>query len=365
MIVINLLSVLLAGMFFFACESGIVSEPFNNTITGNYNAFCSEYHMSYGAFGAKGLDWDSLIITYGAGLSDTSSEALLYQRICGLLDEINDGHADISALDHGYYRSWNRRDSSYFADLDTQDPSYVETSRSHIRSNYMNNDYVSVNASGWNFFFGKINRAGREVGYLNIPTFGVGDFPYDLIQSAVDSMNALDGAIIDLRYNGGGTTESFVWCLNTFVHEEMFYLKSAFKNGPAPYAYTDLKEHWIRPHENSLGEIPIVVLMNDFTASSSEHLILGMITQSNVTTVGTNTCGAFSSVRECMLPNGWKFRLGSQVIFTPGGEFYTNDSGMYIEGLGITPDHVVDDQYYPALSGHDMSLDKALSLFEE
>ena len=107
--------------------------------------------------------------------------------------------------------------------------------------------------------------------------------------------------------------------------------------------------------------IPVVILMNDYTASSSEHLILGMITQPHVRTVGTNSCGAFSSVRECMLPNGWKFRLGSQVIYHPSGEFYPASNGSYIEGFGITPDHIVRDEYF---GGHDLPLDEALSLIE-
>lgn len=353
---------MLLTLIMSSCESMIVGEPFENTITGNYEAFCSEYRMSYGAFEAKGLNWDSLTVAYGAGLSDTSSEDLLYSQICGLLNEVNDGHADISGLEHGYYRSWNRRDMSYFGDYETQDMIYVDTLRQHVMKDYLNRDFLSIEASGRTFFFGKIDHAGSEIGYLCIPTFGGNEFPYGFIRSAVDSMNMLDGAIIDLRYNGGGATETFVWCLNTFVHEEMFYLRSAFRNGPSPDAFTEVTEHWIRPHENTLGEIPIVILMNDYTASSSEHLILGMITQSNVTTVGTNTCGAFSSVRECMLPNGWKFRLGSQVIFGIDGEFYQAANGRYIEGIGIRPDHIVRDEYYPILDGHDLPLDTALSI---
>ena len=242
-----------AVLCLISCESMLVSEPFENTITGNYNAFCSEYRMSYGAFEAKGLNWDSLTVAYGAGLSDSSPEDLLYERICGLLNEVNDGHADISGLDHGYYRSWNRRNMSYFGDLETQDMTYVDSMRHRVMTDYLNDNFMFIDVSGWTFFFGKIDHAGSEIGYMCIPTFGVGDFPYDFIQSAVDSMNTLDGVIMDLRYNGGGTTESFVWCLNTFVCEETLYLKSAFRNSPVINTSTYLKEHWIRPHDDYFG----------------------------------------------------------------------------------------------------------------
>jgi hypothetical protein len=350
------------GMLFISCESTFVHEPYSDTITDNYAAFCDEYAASYGAFIAKDLNWDSLRIAYAEGLNDSSSEGLLYSRICALLNEVNDGHADISGLEHGYYRSWNRRNKSLFSDRETQDFTLVATLQSHIRSDYMNDKFISEDAYGWLFFFGKIEYEGKEYGYLCIPTFGLSDFPKDFVQTAIDSMNQLDGAIIDLRYNGGGTTTSFYWCLNAFSSEAKIYLKSQYRNGPAQDDFTQRQDHWINPHENALRNIPLVVLMNAYTASSSEHLILGLITQENVVTVGENTCGAFSSVRENMLPNGWKFRLGSQVIYHPDGDIYRAENGKYIEGIGIQPDYDAPDKYWPALTGNDAPLDTALSV---
>jgi hypothetical protein len=60
------------------------------------------------------------------------------------------------------------------------------------------------------------------------------------------------------------------------------------------------------------------------------------------------------------LPNGWSFRLGSQVVYTPEGQLYTADNGEYIEGHGITPDFYVTDKFKRVEDGYDNPLIKAV-----
>jgi C-terminal processing protease CtpA/Prc len=119
-------------------------------------------------------------------------------------------------------------------------------------------------------------------------------------------------------------------------------------------------EHHIRPQPNCLKDKPVAILMNSFTASSSEHFILGMKTQKDIITVGDTTCGAFSSVNERLLPNGWKFRLGGQILYTPKGNLLIDENGNYLEGIGLAPDYYVSDQWNHLKSGLDMPLEKAI-----
>jgi carboxyl-terminal processing protease len=276
------------------------------------------------------------------------------------LNELNDGHADLYAPGIGYYRSWNRRKKSYFGDLKNYDNSSIVTLQNVIRTNYLKEKFEEGEYSGWKFFYGTINYENHRVGYICIPTFSIGDYPNEFIQQAVDSFNQQDAVIIDLRYNGGGRTEAFVSSLNSFSSERKLYMKSKFRNGPNHSDFTELDDHYTNPHTDCLKNKPIAILMNAYSASSSDHFILGMKSQSNVITIGDSTCGAYSAVLERIMPNGWKFRLGAQVVYATDGNLLSDSKGNYLEGIGIAPDIYVQDKLKEIRRGNDVPLDAAL-----
>lgn len=351
---------MLFSVFLTACEKALLKEEFGNTPHENFNAFWQEFDQAYGAMQPKNLNWDSLKVAYGNSLNEGTNDEELFGILSGLLNAINDGHADLTAPGIGFYRSWNRRDKSYYQDFNTQDLGNVGEHQAVIRREYLNNQFQTATVDGWFFFYGSMEKQNKTIGYLCVPTFNLSNFPDAFIQSAVDAFKDFDGVIVDLRFNGGGTTEAFVKTLNKFVSEPTLFLKSKYRNGPGHGDFSEMLEHHIRPHSNCLKDKPVAILMNSFTASSSEHLILGMKTQKNVITVGDTTCGAFSSVNERLLPNGWKYRLGGQILFTPHGNLLVDENGYYLEGKGLAPDYYVPDEWNPLNSGVDMPLEKAI-----
>jgi carboxyl-terminal processing protease len=340
------------------CENILLNNNFKNTITGNYNAFWDEFDLEYGAFEAKHINWDSLKIACGKNLTDLSSEGELFDAISRLLSPLNDGHVDIYAPQFGLFSSWNRRKKSYYCDINAQ--SSVDKYRLAVIKNYLNNNAKLMTISRWINFYGVIDYRGKKIGYISIPTFESVGYSAEFVQTAVDTFNKLDGVVIDLRYNGGGDSETFVNCLNSFTSERKMIMKSKFRNGPSHSDFTATYEHWLNPHKNCLKNKPIVVLMNSFTGSSAEHFMMGMKTQSNVITVGDTTHGAFSMVRERILPNGWKYRICSQVIYNTDGSLLVDSKGNYLEGIGIAPDYYAPDNYNEALDGNDIPLNTAL-----
>jgi hypothetical protein len=345
---------------FSGCEETLIEEEFKNTPIDNYNAFWSEFDRFYGAFEAKNINWDSLKSVYIEGLTDSSTDQQLYKALTGLLNELDDGHADLNAPGIGYFRSWNRRKKSFFSDSKNYDNSNIYALKEVIQKNYLENNFESGIYSDYRFFWGTIPFDNKKIGYICIPTFSIGDYPNEFIQQAVDSFNKEDAVIIDLRYNGGGRTEAFVTSLNSFSSEKKLYLKSKLRNGPKHSDFTELDDHYTNPHTDCLKNKPITILMNAYSASSSDHFILGMKSQSNVVTVGDSTCGAYSSVLERILPNGWKFRLGAQVVYAPDGSLLSDSKGNYLEGIGIAPDIYVQDQLKEIYNGKDIPLDVAL-----
>jgi carboxyl-terminal processing protease len=345
---------------FISCEKILLDEEYPNTAYGNFDAFWQEFDRAYGAMQSKNLNWDSLKVEYGKSLNESTNDEELFNALSGLLNEINDGHADLFAPGIGYYRSWNRRNKSYYQDFNTQDLGKVGEHQSIIRRSYLNNQFQSTTVDGWFFFYGSIEKQSKTIGYLCIPTFNLNNFPDDFIQSAVNAFQNLDAVIIDLRWNGGGTTKAFVKTLNKFASAPSLFLKSKYRNGPGHGDFSEMLAHYIRPQTDCLKNKKVAILINSFTASSSEHFILGMKTQKDVITVGDTTCGAFSSVNERLLPNGWKFRLGGQILFTPDGNLLVDENGKYLEGIGLAPDYFTTDQWNYLQSDLDMPIEKAI-----
>jgi carboxyl-terminal processing protease len=342
-----------------ACEQELVKEEFSNTPEDVYDAFWTEFDRFYGAFEAKGINWDSLKIACGDELDATSTDRQIYDAICKLLASLNDGHADVSAPEFGKFNSWNRRNKSFFSDVDTRDGSKINKIYNTTLYTYLS-DYKRDINSGYLFIYGTILYNSRKIGYLYIPTFSGDQFPKSFIKQAASAFNNMDAVIIDLRYNGGGETSNYLYAINLFSTERTLYFKSKFRNGKNHSDFTALYSHYSSPDPEGCKNKPIAILANSFTASSSEHFILGLKSQDRVILVGDTTCGAFSQVHDRILPNGWVFRLGSQVIYTPEGKLFTDSKGRYLEGNGLAPDYYVTDQYNKLDRDMDMPLNKAL-----
>jgi carboxyl-terminal processing protease len=341
------------------CGNNLLENSYQNTVTENFNALWNEFDLEYGAFIVKKINWDSLKITYGKNLTDESSERELFDAMCGLLSELNDGHVDLTAPQFGLFSSWNRRNKSYYVDVQTHYLLYNEWTTAITA--HLQNVFTSGTVPGSIVFYGVTDYKGKKIGYINIPTFESGVYCFDFIQNAIDTFNQLDGVVIDLRFNFGGSAETSAYLLNSFASERKIFKKAKFRNGPSHSDFTATYESWINPHKDCLRNKPVALLMNSFTCSAAEIFILGMKTQSNVITVGDTSHGAFSMVRERILPNGWKYRICSEVVYNPDGSLLVDAQGNYLEGIGIVPDYYVQDYYYKLVNGFDLPLDTALN----
>lgn len=350
---------IITALLLSRCGNNLLENTYQNTITENFNALWNEFDLEYGAFIPKKINWDSLKVIYGKKLSDQSSEHELFDAMCGLLSELNDGHVNLNTQQFGLFSSWNRRNKSYYIDVQSQ--YLIYNNWSITIKKYLQNSFKSYTASGWIQVYGIIDFQGKKIGYINIPTFLTGGYSSAFVQNAVDTFNRLDGVVIDLRYNRGGDLETAIKCLNSFANEHKIFMKSKSRNGPLHSDFTKTSESWINPHKDCLKNKPVVLLINSFTCSASETFILGMKTRANIITVGDTSCGALSAVRQRILPNGWNYRICSEVIYNPDGSLLVDSKGNYLEGIGMAPDYYVPDYYYKIINGSDVPLDTALN----
>ncbi len=359
------IAVILNTFLLFSCEDILLHEEFKNTRIDNFNAFWSEFDRYYGAFEAKGINWDSLKIVYRTGINEHSTDHELFNALCGLLATLNDGHANIHCPAFGTFSSYHNESKSYFSDFYTQDTKYQVEILNLISHQYLGTTSRRDTVNNYLFMYGKIDYQNLIIGYIFIGTFKEYQFPIRFINEAIDYFGNSDAVIIDIRFNGGGQTEPFVQCINLFSSEKKLYMKSKFRNGPEHNNFSPFYDHFTNPNPIGLKNIPMAILINGFTASSSEYFLLALKTQNDVISVGDTTWGAFSSQVARILPNGWQYRLGAQIIFTPEGVLFTDSNGQYLEGIGIPPDYYMQDSKQAIDNNQDLVLDLALEKLNE
>lgn len=185
----------------------------------------------------------------------------------------------------------------------------------------------------------------------NIYHISVNQFSDDTVseffKAAQDALlGGAEGLIVDLRYNGGGYLEAAVDIFGEFVPEDQTAV--IVESGA-----TKEREMYKTSGSGRLSEIPLVVLVNEGSASASE-ILAGAIQDFGIgTVVGTQTFGKGTVQQIDILPDGSALRLTIAKWFTP------ND--RTIEDVGIAPDVVVEQTEDLE---EDAQLDKAISILK-
>ncbi len=136
----------------------------------------------------------------------------------------------------------------------------------------------------------------------------------------------LYGLIIDLRNNPGGVLQAAVEVSDVFVEEGLIvYTSGRIRNA-------DLKFNATTP--DATNGVPIVVLVNEGTASASEIVAGALQDHDRAVIMGTNTFGKGSVQTILPLNNEKAIKLTTALYFTP--------SGRSIQAEGIVPDIWVD-----------------------
>ena len=160
-------------------------------------------------------------------------------------------------------------------------------------------------------------------GYLRIAQFqsGTGGEVEKAIIRLKDEGD-LDGLVIDLRNNPGGVLQSAVEVSDVFMD-----------NGLIVYTAGRLDKSELRysaSGADAISGVPIVVLVNEGTASASEIVAGALQDNGRAIIMGTNTFGKGSIQTILPLDNEKAIKLTTARYFTP--------SGKSIQAAGIVPD---------------------------
>ena len=133
------------------------------------------------------------------------------------------------------------------------------------------------------------------------------------------------GIVLDLRNNLGGLLDTLINVASSFYSEGNIL---TIKENDGSTRKYDVKK------QDVTTDLPMVVLVNKFSASASEALSGALQDHGRALIAGTITYGKGSANVMYELPSGAGLYLTTARWYTPNGNM--------IEGIGITPDFVTD-----------------------
>jgi carboxyl-terminal processing protease len=173
----------------------------------------------------------------------------------------------------------------------------------------------------------KTAEMGEGVEYLKLRQFQE-QSPHDL-DAALEkfSKNGMKALILDLRNNPGGLLTAAVEVSEKFIDDGklVVYTEGRVRNQNMRFS-----AHAKRGY----SQMPMVVLVNQGSASASEIVAGALQDWGRATIIGTQTFGKGSVQTIIPLSDGSGLRLTTAKYFTP--------KGRSIHGKGITPDVVVE-----------------------
>ncbi len=186
----------------------------------------------------------------------------------------------------------------------------------------------------------------NKIGYIQVVQFekvAAEQFETALNDLQEQGMKAL---IVDLRNNPGGDLDTVCEMADLILPEGVI-VSTADRNGKGTTRSSD-EEHQI--------DVPMVILVNENSASASEIFAGAAKDHGVATIVGTTTYGKGIVQEIYQLSDGTSVKLTSSE--------YLTKSGNKIHGVGITPDVEIALEYDENQPEYDNQLEKAIEILK-
>ena len=189
-----------------------------------------------------------------------------------------------------------------------------------------------------------------NIGYIRLVEFGENiakDMDTALENLKKQGMNAL---ILDLRNNPGGLLDAAVKVTEKFIDKGKLIVST---KGRQPSQNMEFISQVARP----ILDLPMVVLINEGSASGSEILAGALQDYKRAIILGTKSFGKGSVQTVVPLSDGSALRLTTSKYFTP--------SGKEIHGKGIIPDIIVEEGRIELAAELEPKTEKSEEIFEQ
>ena len=175
----------------------------------------------------------------------------------------------------------------------------------------------------------------QDIGYIRIASFS--NQTADSVAKAIKDMGKVKGYVLDLRNNPGGLLEQSVYVSDLFLESGLIVsIKGRDEKEQAAFKAEagDLTTN-----------LPLVVLINNGSASASEIVAGALQDNKRALLIGTKSFGKGSVQSVISVPGYGAIRLTTALYYTP--------SGKSIQAEGIVPDIIVEPAKIELLDNKD------------
>lgn len=169
-----------------------------------------------------------------------------------------------------------------------------------------------------------------KTGYIRIKNFGETTYPELLIALEQLSQQGFSNLVIDLRDNTGGLLTSAIQIANEFLPKNKLIVYTEGRKSP--------KQEFASDGHGSYQKLPLVVLINEVSASASEIFAGAMQDNDRATIIGRRSFGKGLVQQQIGFPDGSIIRLTIARYYTPSGRciqkpYSTGDDKNYEKDL--------------------------------
>ncbi len=199
--------------------------------------------------------------------------------------------------------------------------------------------------------------------YVNLPSFE-SDQVVREFDRAFEQIQAAPGLILDVRRNGGGSTQNGYAILSRLIDKSVPGSRWKSRKHIAAYKAWGRQEQWeegdhgtIEPHATKHYPGPVVVLTGPETASAAEDFVVAFHACGRGKVIGRRTCGSTGQPLMVQLPGGGGARICTKRDTYPDGREFV--------GVGVIPDVEIEPTRADIAAARDPILDKALAVLAE
>ena len=339
---------ILISLLFFSCENALIEESQEPSNEEVFNYMWNTVDQKYSFFEDKNIDWDSAYRVFRPRVRSADNILELYDVLAQSLFVLKDGHVNLSAgIDFSRNWQWYLDYPPNF-NWDIIERNYLVPSKDYQISGPIHNTIID------------------DVGYMYYPSFSsnVSTSLMNYIIQKFETGNfvcgdtcAVEGIIIDIRNNGGGSVSNAFTIANRFAGEQLKVADWYYKDGPAHDDFSEPVEKFLsfEGNEDYRFNKPVYVLTNRSSYSAANFFASMMSFLPQVTILGDVTGGGGGLPINTELPNGWLIRFSSTRTI--------DAAGNNIE-FGVQPDIRVDLDSTDLFNGKDTMIERAIELIK-
>lgn len=322
-------------MLFTSCENLLIESNEDSTPKKCFEQVWSDLNSKYVFFDYKHVNWDSVRNVYEPLFAKPISNSETFQQLSEMLASVKDGHTSLYAptdtFRYHYYEGYKENFNKQIVDR-----FYLYPSGRKVEGPL---EYCLLKGSVLYIYYSSFSNNLTEKNLNKI----------------LDANTNIEGIIIDIRSNSGGSNSNIYRLAEHFVESPrvMGYFRT--KKTAERNSLTDAYKIVVEPRGTIfLGK---VIILTNREVYSSANIFAGFMSQlPNITLIGDQTGGGTGIPTSNQLPNGWLYRFSSSYVTLANDSHFEN---------GLQPGLFQETDSTNYSSGKDAIIEKALEVLSK